>query len=184
MYRTIGEVMVNIRNKYNRIQLFEKICFVYGADIKRFIHALTRNDFLASEEIFQNSMVGALEDLYYLRDNNKMKAWIFAIAKAESKRYYAKKQEKNTHECRKFVETESECNLHLFDFTESIEDKEYIQVLIECLRGAEKQICVLHYYYGLTLKEIALTLDLNYNTIRSMHIRGMAKLRKRLIEFE
>ncbi|MDD4565599.1 MAG: sigma-70 family RNA polymerase sigma factor [Eubacteriales bacterium] len=184
IYRTIGEVMDNIGNEYKKMQLFEKMCSVYGEDIKRFIYALTRNDPLASEEIFQNAMVGALEDLYYLRDNDKMKAWLFAIAKAESKRYYAEKQNKNTYEHFLFVETELECYSYLFDFTESIEDKEYIQVLIECLKGAEKQLCVLYYYYGLTLKEIASILDLNYNTVRSMHFRGMAKLRKRLIEFE
>ena len=89
---------------------------------KRF-YALTRNDPFASEEIFQNAMVGALKDLYYLRDSSKMKAWILAIAKAESKRYYAEKQKKNNYEYYMFLETDLNQNAHMYDFTKSIEDR-------------------------------------------------------------
>jgi RNA polymerase sigma-70 factor (ECF subfamily) len=178
-----GGVMGDIGNKHKKMQLFEKICAVYGEEIKRFIYALTRNDPFASEEIFQNAMVGALKDLYYLRDSSKMKAWILAIAKAESKRYYAEKQKKNNYEYYMFLETDLNQNAHMYDFTKSIEDRDYIKALIECLKGAEKQLCILYYYYGLTFKEIASILGLNYNTIRSLHFRGIAKLRKKLVEF-
>lgn len=115
--------MGDIGNKYKKMKLFEKIYAVYEDEIKRFIYALTRNDPFDSEEIFQNAMVGALKDLYCLRDNSKMKAWIFAIAKAESKRYYAEKQKKNNYEYYMTVETDFIQYAHMYDFTKSIETK-------------------------------------------------------------
>jgi RNA polymerase sigma factor (sigma-70 family) len=44
----------------------------------------------------------------------------------------------------------------------------------------EQQLCILHYYYDLPLKEISEILSVNYNTLRSMHMRGIAKLRKQM----
>ena len=172
--------MNSIRNEYQKMQLFERVCAIYGNDLQRFIYTLTRNDQFATEEIFQNTMVGALKGLYYLRDNDKMKAWIFAIAKAESKRYYAANRKENTYEYCMIDEEEPAGFAYLFDFTKSIEDREYVQALINCLTGEEQQLCILRYYYDLSLKEIAEILNLNYNTIRSMHFRGMAKMRKKL----
>lgn len=176
--------MRNIRRVYQRMQLFERICMAYSEDLQKFIYALTRKDQFAMEEIFQNTMVGALKGLPYLRDNKKMRAWIFAIARAEAKRYYAASLSENSYGQDKTIEVKSDRPEHLFDFTKSIEEKEFINALIESLSDEEGQLCVLHYYYDFSLKEISEILNVNYNTIRSMHIRGMGKLRKRLTDGE
>lgn len=172
-----------MRSEYQRMKLFERICMVYGQEFQRFIYGLTRNDPFAAEEIYQNTMLGALKGLDYLRDSRKMKAWIFAIAKAESRRYYASKQAAGLYEYGNIIQGQFGIE-PVFDFTKSIEDIEYIKSLVNSLSDEEHQLFILHYFYGVPLKEISEILNLNYNTIRSMHTRGMAKMRKMHTERE
>jgi RNA polymerase sigma-70 factor (ECF subfamily) len=158
---------------------FEKVCIIYNKELQGFIYTLTRNDQYAMEEIYQNTMLGALKGLNYLRDGSKMKAWLFSIAKAESRRYYAAN---STTYCEygPAAENDSFGPEDLFDFTKSVEEKEYVRDLINGLTVEERQLYILHYYYDLPLKEISEILNTNYNTVRSMHIRGMIKMRKQL----
>jgi RNA polymerase sigma factor, sigma-70 family len=172
--------MNNARNEYQRMQLFEKVCIIYSRDLQRFIYTLTRRDRFAMEEIYQNTMLGALRGLNYLRDSSKMKTWIFSIANAESKRYYAAIRPETgcgsaADPDGDFMKPES-----VMDFTKFIDDREYVKTLINVLSDEERQLYLLHYFYDLPLKEISEILNVNYNTVRSMHMRGMAKMRKQL----
>jgi len=171
--------MRNISEKYQKMQIFENICIIYSSDLQRFIYTLTRKDQFAMEEIYQNTMLGALKGLNYLRDSSKMKAWIFSIAKAESKRYYAANRPEMI--AYGILTGEDSAGLdYMIDFTKSIVDREYVRALIHGLSDEEQQLYILHYYYDLHLKEISELLNVNYNTIRSMHMRGMDKMRKQL----
>lgn len=171
--------MRNMREEYRKMQIFENICIIYSSDLQRFIYTMTRKDQFAMEEIYQNTMLGALKGLNYLRDSSKMKAWIFSIAKAESKRYYAANRPETIY-CGILTGEESVGLEYMIDFTKSIVDREYIRALIHGLSDEEQQLYILHYYYDLHLKEISELLNVNYNTIRSMHMRGMDKMRKQL----
>lgn len=165
--------------EYRKKQLFERTCTVYGKDLKNYIYALTRSDPFAAEEIYQNTMLEALTGLGYLRDISKMKSWIFSIAKAESKRYYAASLPKKKNGRSYAAGGEPVWPEYLMDFTKYIEDREYVKALIGGLENGEQKLCVMHYFYGLPLKEIAGLLNVNYSTVRSMHMRGMTKMRKR-----
>jgi len=173
-------------NKYSLKQkLFEEICNSYSKDLQRFIYALTRKDQSAMEEIFQNTMLEALKGLKNLRENDKMKTWIFSIAKAEAKRYYSKTQniinlEFNCgHEYNDIWLKES---VHK-DFTKIVADRDTIKRLLNMLNVEEQQIYILHYYYDLALKEISELLHINYNTVRSIHVRGLMRI-KRIVQEE
>jgi RNA polymerase sigma-70 factor (ECF subfamily) len=171
--------MKSVMKECQIMQQFENVCIIYNKELQRFIYTLTRKDQFAMEEIYQNTMLGALKGLNYLRDSSKMKAWIFSIAKAESKRYYAANRQTN-YDYGAGQEDESAGLEYLFDFTKTIEEKESVRNLINGLTVDEQQLCILHYYYDLPLKEISEILNANYNTVRSMHMRGMTKMRKQL----
>lgn len=172
-----GNSMRHIEQEFQKIHHFEQVCMICSRDLQRFIYTMTRKDWFAMEEIYQNTMLGALKGLHYLQDCSKMKSWIFSIAKAESKRYYATASPKSSRDCG--FEAENTASLeYMIDFTKSVEDREYIKDLINALSDDEQQLYILHYYYDLQLKEISKMLNVNYNTIRSMHVRGMAKMRK------
>lgn len=162
------------------MQVFENVCMIYGRDLQKFIYTLTRKDPFAMEEIYQNTMLGALKGLKYLRDSSKMRSWIFSIARAESKRYYDSDRPENRCECFSSAGEDLFGFLPVIDFTKSVEDKEAVKDLMYSLSEEEQQLFILHYYYDLPLKEISEMMHANYNTVRSMHMRGMSKLRKRL----
>lgn len=162
------------------MQLFERVCILYSRDLQKFIYTLTRKDQYATEEIYQNTMLGALKGLNFLRDSSKMKSWIFSIAKAEAKRYYAANSPEYNYDCGNAAKEETAGLEYRIDFTKSIEEKEYVKGLINGLSDEEQQLYILYYYYDLPLKEISEILNVNYNTIRSMHMRGMSKMRKQL----
>lgn len=170
--------------RYPRMQIFERICKNHSEELQKFINTLTNNDHFAMEEVYQNTMLGALKGLDYLRDSGKMKAWIFAIARAESRRYYAANRIRNPDPYGIRTEEEWLKFEHLLDFTKYIDDRECVKSLMKELSEEEQQLYILHYNYDLTLKKISELLNLNYSTIRSMHIRGMSKMRKQLSERE
>jgi RNA polymerase sigma-70 factor (ECF subfamily) len=173
--------MKNVKIEYQNMQIFEKVCLIYSKDLQRFIYTLTRKDRFAMEEIYQNTMLGALKGLNYLRDSSRMKSWIFAIAKAEARRYYAAGRPENFDGSQAAEEGQAGLD-YIFDFTKTVEDKEYVKDLLLGLPDEEQQLYILHYYYDLQLKEISEILNVNYSTVRSMHTRGMARMRKQLRE--
>lgn len=171
--------MMNAMIEPQMLQLFENLCVMSGRELERFTYALTRNDPFAAEEIYQNTMLSALKGLKFLRAREKMKIWVFSIAKAEARRYYAARAAAGTGRCTADGETVGA--IRTADFTESIEDRECFLALLRGLTYEEKKLYVLRYYYDIPLKEISVMMDANYNTIRSMHRRGMTKMRSRLL---
>jgi RNA polymerase sigma-70 factor (ECF subfamily) len=164
-------------NESQGMKIFEATCVMCSESLKKIILRETRNDRFAAEEIYQNTMLGARIGLECLRDSSKMKAWIFAIARAESKRYYAVRRSIEEDENRLIRSAGFYLN-YSFDFTKHVEDKECVKALLSSLKKKERQLCILHYFYGLSLKEISEMLHINYSTIRSMHVRGINKMRK------
>lgn len=159
-------------------QLFEEICNIYSKDIQKFIYSLTRKDQFAMEEVFQNTIVQALQGLPRLKETDKMKTWIYSIAKAETRRYYAKNQ--NTILLSEDIsENRLDNNFSgdLSDFTKAVGDKDLIKSLLNKLPEEEQQIYILHYYYGMSLIEISEILNINYNTIKTIHVRGIRKFK-------
>jgi RNA polymerase sigma factor (sigma-70 family) len=162
-------------------QLFEEICNIYSKDLQKFIYSLTRKDQLAMEEIFQNTMVEALEGLNNLRKNDRMKTWIFTIAKAEARRYYSK-QQKIVWSGYEDLSDSMAGNLiggsSPEDFTKTLENREIVLSLLNRLSEEEQQIYILHYNYDMPLKEISEILHINYSTIRTIHVRGIYKFKE------
>ena len=165
-------------------QLFAEICNIYGKELQRFIFTLTRKDQFAMEEIFQNTMVEALVGLQKLRDEEKMKSWLFSIAKAEDWRYYQKYQNMYNIEISgmddEWDKAMSKVEFH--DFTKALANRDMMGSLLRELSDEEQQIYLLHYYYDLPLKEISAVLQINYNTLRSVHVRTLEKLKRIITE--
>lgn len=158
---------------------FEKICVLWGKELQRYIFSLTRDDLFATEEIYQNTMVSALTGLACLRDCSRIRPWVFAIAKAEARRYYAAGKADLLDVCA--VGDATQESDVMTDFTKHVEERELLKILSGNLTGEELRLYVLHYYYGMALKEISALMHENYSTVRSMHTRGMDKLRKHFV---
>ena len=122
-----------------------------------------------------------------LREPEKLLSWLTTVAK----RLYNRERARN-----KMLIHESDCEYGT-DIIENIasrdddildeivrnEDREYITRLVMRLDSKDSSIILLRYKDGMSLKDIALVLDMNYSTVRSMHTRALAKL-KEIIDSE
>lgn len=168
-----------MKTSHSRMKHFEEVIQESFIDLRRFIYSLARKDMDTTEEIFQNTMEACVKNLHTLRDESKLRSWIFTIAKNEATRYYSKKKPVT------FVELTEDAEL-LFteeaardtDFSIDVENKDFVKKLLTSLDSIHQQIFVLHYYYGLPLPEIAEILNMNLNTVRSIHLRDLHKMRK------
>lgn len=161
-------------------KLFQELCLNYSRDLQIFIYSLTRQDQYAMEEIYQNTMVQALHGLKNLKDQDKMKSWLFSIAKAEASRHYAKNQQYIQRECNDLTDEDIYVweGIPFEDFTQAIDDKEFLLSLFNRLNEEEHRVFALRYIYDVSLKEISEILHINYSTVRSLHARGLAKCKK------
>lgn len=139
------------------------------------------------EEIAHQAIFNAYEKLHSLREPEKLLSWLTTVAK----RLYNKERARN-----KMLIHESDCEYGT-DIIENItsrdddildeivrnEDREYITRLVMRLDSKDSSIILLRYKDGMSLKDIALTLDMNYSTVRSLHTRALAKL-KEIIDSE
>ena len=108
-------------------------------------------------------------------------SWLTTVAK----RMYAKESARN----KMFIhERDGEYGIDIIENIASDEDildeivrnesREYITRLVLKLDSKDSSIILLRYKDGMSLKDIALALDMNYSTVRSMHTRALAKLKE------
>lgn len=138
------------------------------------------------EEIAHQAILEAYEKLHKLREPKKLKSWLTTVAK----RLYARECARS----KMFIhERDGEYGMDIIeniasddDILDEIvrnEDREYITKLVLNLESKDSSIILLRYKDGMSLKDIALVLDMNYSTVRSMHTRALAKL-KEIIDSE
>ncbi len=172
----------NMKIDQLKYRLFQELCQNYSKDLQKFIFTLTRKDHYVMEEIFQNTMVEALQGLHSLKENEKMKSWLFSIAKTEAKRFYLKNKKYEQFESAEISELDWSNGIDYNDFTKAIEDKIFVLSFMNKLTEEEHQIFILHFVYDMTLKEISDVLHINNNTVRTILFRGLKKCRKMLAE--
>lgn len=84
---------------------------------------------------------------------------------------------------RQHINLELDVNLYSrFDLDELIANKETRQYL-KTLDETSQKILYMHYWEGYSFKEIALELNLNYNTIRTKVFKSYKKLKKTINNF-
>ena len=138
------------------------------------------------EEIAHQAILEAYEKLHRLREPEKLKSWLTTVAK----RLYNRERARSS---RLVYESDREYGMDIIeniasddDILDEIvrnEDREYITRLVMRLDSKDSSIILLRYKDGMSLKDIALVLDMNYSTVRSMHTRALAKL-KEIIDSE
>ena len=165
-------------------QNFQKqLNLLYNNDLKKFIFTLTRNNDIM-EEILQNTVAMAWEKQWQLKSEETMKSWLFTIAKNEVNKYYRKHPMiLNLEDYYDEVEELplSDCQQKdLSDLLQAVEETASIRSAIDHLEGRYQQIILLHYYEEMSLKDISKTLSINYNTIKTIHKRALARLKEEL----
>ena len=167
-----------MKDELEKQQLVEQLTLLYS-DLEKFVYTLTGNNH-EKDDIVQSTMEKAWKNLEQLRENDKIKSWLFTIAKNETRKYYRKRNRQLKHlDDRTMEEAEEiteELSKDVADLFTQLESRADLFEAISSLGDNVAQIILLRYYYGMPLKEIADRLNRNYNTIRSLHKRGLEKL--------
>jgi len=159
---------------------FEKLYNEHYAEIRRFIFTIARRDQNITEDISLNVWENVYRYIGSLRDIASARAWLYAIARNEAKRYFANKHIVFFAEALPLDEGEAVSVIDERDsaFPEALADADMLSKLIGRLSEDEQRIIILHCAYGIGLKEIAEMDGTNYNTLKSNYRRAMEKLRK------
>ena len=160
---------------------FEKTYREYYAEIYRFIFTIARRDQDITDDISQNTWQNAFSYFDSLRDAASVRAWLYAIARNEAKRYFAGKH--NVFFSNALTIDDDEGSIEVISeadsgFPEALANSDLLAKLLGRLSADEQRLILLHYAYDVGLKEIADMEGTNYNTLKSIFRRSMEKLRK------
>ena len=152
---------------------YEELVKRYEKAVKGTAYKVTGNQFSA-EDASQDAFVSAWIKLDSLKDGDKFGSWVCAIAKNCA--YTVVKHYRNT--C-------GEISLHLLENTEALglrdekaEEKLELQEALDTLGEKIRETVELHYFEGLSVKEIAEELGIPVGTVKWRLSEGRKLLRK------
>ena len=120
-----------------------------------------------SQDVVQEAICKAYTNLNNLRDENKFKAWIYAIVHNTSLEILKKKKY--------HVELEEEI---LTTEKSDIEDNLSLWHCIEKLNEPYRTVIVLYYYEDLSIKEISSITGANIDAVKKQLSRGREKIKE------
>ncbi|GHU68354.1 DNA-directed RNA polymerase sigma-70 factor [Clostridia bacterium] len=160
--------------------LFEKLYERYAPEIKRFLFTIARRDAEAANDVFQNTWMNAWRYLGSLKEEGAARAWLYAIARNEAKRYYSARTQVQTVDSVSLNDEDSAYDSQDEEesrFPDAICDADQLKGLLAKLPEDDQQLLLLHYAYGIALTEVAELRGTNYNTVKSQLRRALVKLR-------
>lgn len=139
-----------------------------------------------AEDISQEVFLKAWKNIEKFDLQKSFKAWIYTIARNTSIDYLRKKKEipmsafdeedgRNVVEDR-IVDAEPKAD-EIFAQTQ---DKKIIEKVIEELTIYQKEVVILKYVNGMSLREISEIMDMPHDTVKSHHRRALIKMKKML----
>lgn len=125
-------------------------------------------------DVVQNAICKGLEKCYDLKNPGALKTWFYRIVVNESLQYLRRNKKES-------VSIDGEIPELIFEEPAYERERE---VYDEVQRLAEplKTVVVLHFYEGLTLKQISEITQTNLNTVKSRLYSALGKLEKSLKE--
>ncbi len=153
-----------------RLQLleqFEKVVGQYQRDIINFHYRLCGNRFEA-EDLAQETFIKAYKKLESLKEQEKMKSWLFSIARNVTIDFFRRNKEKSVP--LDSVIMENYARATAVDYRQDVMHGEVSQELQKCmtlLSEEDRMIVKLLYYEGFSYKEICDLLQINQNTLKS-----------------
>lgn len=146
---------------------FEEIVNRYQRDLINFHYRFIGNRFEA-EDLAQETFVKAYLKLKTLKEPDKLKSWLFMIARNTVIDFFRKNKNRDIVLDQNFLQNMPE--VAATDYCTEMADKEVARALEACidqLVQEDKAIIKLLYYEGFSYKEIADLLKINQNTLKS-----------------
>ncbi len=147
---------------------FGDIYEIFYKDMYRFALYMLKNENDAADAVSEATL-DAFKGIGGLKDDTKIKQWLFAIVSAKCKRKlgdYAK----SGVDIDELPELEAPQDV-------DTADKLAVRQAIEQLEAIDRHIVIMHVVEGFTTREIAEELEMNENTVRTRHKRALERMR-------
>lgn len=149
------------------LQQFEKIVNQYQRDLINFHYRFVGNRFEA-EDLAQETFIKAYKKFDTLKEPQKLKSWLFAIARNTVIDFFRKNKNREITVDSDFIQNVAEMTTS--DYQERLVNMEISKELERCIEQLvqeDRAIIKLLYYEGFSYKEIAQLLKINENTLKS-----------------
>ena len=166
--------------------LIERVYALHGDVVRKLMRKGV--DISEAPDIAVGILLDAVEHIHQLKNPDKLEAWVMAIAENGANRYLRERAKRWEKEISTVSDMETGEEIDIYDIlademtVEKIlrhaENTAMLGELLSCLGEKERIIFLMRNLEGMKFKEIAKTLNLNENTVRSIHSRCCGKLRK------
>ena len=157
---------------------FTLVILDYEQELYKIAKMRLRSDYDICEAI-QNTMILAYKHIKKVKEVKYFKTWIIRILINECKKIYKRKKKESLIDDNNLLEIKDIKNEY-----ENIENELTFNSLIEKLDYIEREIIVLYYNSGFSIKEIGKILHINENTIKTKMRRAKIKLKNYMEGFD
>lgn len=184
MEKYSDEELVNLyRNGEEKA--FDFLVDKYSSSIFNFVSRLAGK--AEASDITQDTFVKVWKNLHRFNDKkSSFKTWIFIIAKNTITDFLRKRKPLLFSELTK-EEDIGELNLpetetiSVQEILKNLENKDLLNRIMEKLPPKYHEILILYYQEEMKMKEISNILSIPENTVKSIHLRAISKLRELLV---
>src|SRR3989344_7159199 len=149
------------------LRKFEEIVNQYQRDLVNFHYRFVGNR-MESEDLAQETFIKAYKKFHTLKEPNKLKSWLFQIARNTVIDFFRKNKNKPFALDSEILENVPDATA--VDYHERVANLEVSKELQNCIDQLVKEdraIIKLLYYEGVSYKEIGELLHVNENTLKS-----------------
>ncbi|GEL78638.1 sigma-70 family RNA polymerase sigma factor [Tenuibacillus multivorans] len=165
---------------HHRRQLLEKLMDQYGESLTRLAMTYVKDQYIA-EDIIQETFLKVYKNLDRFEGRSSYQTYLYRIVMNGCYDYLRSWHHRKVQITEKFTLTHEEGNTsekHLLDKDKNLELAQNVLKLSIKLR----EVIILFYYQDFTVDEIAKTLDISQNTVKTRLFRARKKLENQLKE--
>jgi len=165
---------------------FEILVKRYLKMVYNFLYRLTGGDIDLANDLTQITFLKAWKNIKQFDQKKSFKTWLFTIAKNNARDNWKKKKTlsfslfENSEGYNQLEEVAEDTALP-DEILERIESAKELEEKLKKLSKKHETILLLRYKDDLSLSEIASTLNLPYNTVKSQHQRALNLLKKEFL---
>lgn len=134
-----------------------------------------------AEDVLQETFVSAYTNIGQLKDEKKLKPWLYSILKHQA---YEKGKKRNREWPDENVLVKIDISHGGDDSEDQFALQDEIQRSLMKLKPGLREVLILFYYNELTIKEIAQVCGIFQGTVKSRLYRGRRELKKELEKFD
>lgn len=168
-------------NEQQKEQLLIEAMNEYGTYIKQLIYGITK-DYAKTEDILQDVFMKFYLSLDRFRFQSSIKTFLYRIAINECRNYFRSWSYRKLV-FKRFLEQEPLENNSVLHTVIAKEEREYSMKILDTLPIKYREILWLYYFAELSTEEIAQTLEISVNTVKTRLARGRQRA-KLIIEEE